>query len=60
MVIPLVAVLWALGICQSINDSKVNAGTGDEPALPDFFPVQCWTGAHHQHPRPQINLVERR
>ena len=39
MVIPLVAVPWALGICESIEDSKVNAGTGDEPALPDFFPV---------------------
>ena len=22
--------------------------------------VRCWTGAHHEHPRPKINLVERR
>ena len=34
--------------------------SGFRHALPGGVPVRRWTGAHDEHPRPQINLVERR
>ena len=33
---------------------------GDENRLPGWVPLRCWTCAHHERPRPKIDVVERR